>query len=35
LEGRVAVVTGWIRELRRKKVEEAAHGLEKLFGKEA
>lgn len=30
-----AVVTGWIRELRRKKVAEAAHGFESLFGKAA
>ena len=27
------VVTGWVRELRRRKVEEATHGFESLFGK--
>lgn len=27
----VTVVTGWISELRRKKVAEAAHGFESLF----
>lgn len=27
----VAVVTGWVRELRRKKVEEAAHGFKGLI----
>ena len=29
----VTVVTGWVRELRRRKVEEATHGFESLFGK--
>ncbi len=29
----VTIVTGWIKELRRKKDEEAAHGFESLFGK--
>ncbi|HEY0545471.1 MAG TPA: hypothetical protein VGC91_08860 [Pyrinomonadaceae bacterium] len=27
----VTVVTGWVRELRRKKVAEATHGFESLF----
>ena len=29
----IAVVTGWISELRRKKAEESAHGFQGLFGK--
>lgn len=31
----VTVVTGWIRELRRKKVAEATRGFESLFSKRA
>ena len=30
-----AVVAGWVRELRRKKVAEAARGFESLFGRAA
>ena len=29
----VTVVTDWIRDLRRKKAEEATHGFQSLFGK--
>ena len=29
----VAIVTGWVSELRRKKAQEAAHGFQSLFGK--
>jgi len=31
----VTVVAGWVRDLRRKKVEEAARGFESLFGEAA
>ena len=32
VRGAAAVVTGWVRETRRKKLEEASRGFESLFG---
>jgi hypothetical protein len=29
----VTIVTGWVRELRRKKAQESAHGFQSLFSK--